>query len=741
MQYIKKFVFLLAICGFVVLVPQIGAMKSSQVESYTIDFETLGYDTEFLHSPYSSTDVYFGLPADWQLTEGASIQLNTTTVFSGVSTKEGSSLPNGVLEIFFNDVFIEAHTISAEGSFDIEAVIPPKALLSLRPDGRHHLRIVFDTDEDCRPDVKITVAILNSSAFILPYENVIPPTDLSRYPYPIYQRSFIPDSALVVVPAEPTAAEMQAALSIVAGLGHQTDGNLDVTIMAEDALTPAQMQENDLIIVGNIGNSSLVNDLVLPVPLTEDGFAQLGAEPDDGIVQLLLSPWNETNMVMVVTGATDEAIIKAGQAISEGDIQPYKRSDVAVITAVEPQLVQTAGYREEQTFADLGYKVETLHGPGSDTMRYYFYIPSGYGKDGDSFVDISYAHSALLDNTLSGLFVRLNKELIGSARFDSENAGQTSIHIPFPDSMMKTGWNELVIEGELFPYDVCADSERKRTWLTIYPESTLNLSLKEDEAGFGNSFVLAMYPEPFTLEPTLGNVAIILPDDDPAAWETAGTLLFDLGNQAAIPLADFAVAFADAIPEELNETYEWILVGQPIDLPILQTLGDDLPAPFIANSNKLAESAFPVSYQVPDGRETGFLELLRAPDDATRTIIAILGNSDDSVRWAAEKLIDPSQHNLNGNFALVTDSEVSISNTAFEPVTTPTITTTLSLTETVTGNSSAVETLVTSTSTDNGESPDWLLPVLMATAGLIVLILVGVAIYYLIKWMRRRRVA
>ena len=53
----------------------------------------------------------------------------------------------------------------------------------------------------------------------VPHKQILPPVNLTLLPLPFYQ-DFLPrDSVIIVVPNQPSAGELQAALSVAAGLG------------------------------------------------------------------------------------------------------------------------------------------------------------------------------------------------------------------------------------------------------------------------------------------------------------------------------------------------------------------------------------------------------------------------------------------------------------------------------------------------------------------------------------------
>ena len=185
--------------------------------------------------------------------------------------------------------------------------------------------------------------------------NLVPPdTNLVNFPRPILQNSFISDSALLVIADKPTAAEMKAALIVSAGLNSLSTSSVTLGLTTTSLLTEEEMKAGNIIFIGNAASLPVLQKLKLPMPIKNNVFENTGGNQDDGVIQLINSPWNNSYVVLVASGSTDVGTVKAAQAISTGVIQPNKTSNLAVIDKVDLKEVMSSQV-VDRTLTEMGY--------------------------------------------------------------------------------------------------------------------------------------------------------------------------------------------------------------------------------------------------------------------------------------------------------------------------------------------------------------------------------------------------
>ncbi|GAB4215345.1 MAG: cellulose biosynthesis cyclic di-GMP-binding regulatory protein BcsB [Roseiflexaceae bacterium] len=687
----------------------------------TISFARLGVEERSLRGPFDATYVDFSLPNDWELGAGAALKLQFNTFFARGNNAGGAGF-GGTLRVVLNGVTLNTILLDQTGERTLEVPLTSEALEAVRADGRHVVGLLLDTNEQCGEDQFTSVIIRPASALELPHRRVAPPTDLARLPQPIFQRSFTPDAAVLVVPDRPSTAEMQAALAVVAGFGRMTSGGLSLTLTPAGRLDAATRRANHLIVVGQASSFPLLGEAKLPAPPRGDGFDAPGAQPDDGIIQMAVSPWNNAKVLLVAGGASDAAVRKAGQALSGGAVQTGVRPDLAVVAEVQPG--ETAAAETiDQTFADLGYDSQRMSGLGGQYAGYQFVLPDGRSVGQEAYLDLVFVHAALLDYDQSSVTVSLNDEQIGSVRLDDTSTRLGSARLVLPAGLLRPGVNQLTVRADLIPRAVCADPRAAGLWMVIRPESLLHLP-----AGSGSAkdeprtTDLRRYPLPFSTGQNLAHLALVLQPDDPAGWAVAGQLVFDLGQRMQGQLADLVVAYGDAVPEPLRKERDLLLVGRPSALPLVGELASVLPAPFPAGSDFAQEPDAPVSYRLAPGTSLGYLQIAPSPWNKDRTILAVLGSTTEGLEWAGAALTTPRlRGTLRGNLAVINGEQIRSSELlprATQPL------------------SDTASTEPTPTPATGAARPATLL---LAAGGVLALLLLGGGVALWIWWRRRSR--
>jgi cellulose synthase operon protein B len=685
-----------------------------------VSFARLGAAEKSLRGPFDSASIDFNLPADWKIGAGAQLQLNLNTFFAGASTtgNRDSQSFGGTLQVLLNNVTLSTVLLDQPGERTITIPITTTALLSPRSDHRHMLNMILDTHEPCGAEQVTSVVIRSSSALLLPHQSVAPPTDLAQLPLPIVQRSFLPDTATIVVPDAPTAAELQAALTIAAGFGRMSSGALALDLIPAARLTDELKRSRHLIFAGKPSAFPLLREARLPAPLGANGFAAPGAAREDGIVQMAVSPWDNTKVLLIASGNDDSGIIKAAQAISSGSIRAGERPNLALIVATRPQAAATSA-SADRTLADLGYDAQTLYGLGGQYAGYRFDIPPGQAIDGDAYIDLVFAHTALLDYDQSDLMISVNDQPIASVRLDDNSTRIGSARLTLPASTLRPGSNQLTIRADLLPRVACTDPRGSGLWMVIRPESLLHLPLGPLQKSMVlKQLDLSSYPSLFTVGPNLSDLAVVLAPNDPASWNVAAQISTDLGRHMQGTLVDLAVAYGNAVPEQIRKERDLLLIGQPGKLPLLSELGSALPAPFELGSALASESDAAISYRTTQGISLGYLELLPAPWSVDRSILAVVGSTDQGLAWAGAALTTPQLRGaLTGNLAVIQGDQIDSRDTRPKGANAPT-----------------PEPTAATAPPEELQRPNTFL---LLAAGVVVLIMLGGAIFLVVWWRRR----
>jgi hypothetical protein len=652
--------------------PQTGSIPAEE-----LGFWEFKFTDQTLNGPYSTVDLKFGLPADWELLAGAELVLDLGVFFKDShSSQDGTEhrLLGGLLAVTMNGQPLSTVTLDRVGDTSARLAIPAAALKPVSRDYRHQLELSLSSAETCLFDVETSVIVRASSRFYLPYQQAPLPADLRQLPWPIFQQSPLsPDVATLVVSDRATQEELTAALNVAAGFGRMTGGRLQLDLVTTGQLASQQRDQNHLIFVGKTAGFPGLSLAAFPAPIFETGIDLSGVSPEAGIVQIAPSPWNPARAVLLVSGNNDAAVARAGQAIYAGAVMAQADPALAVVTDV-PVREPVLNVPTDRTFEELGYSKDMIKGLGLHLKDYLFYIPPGMVVSENAYAELTYSHSALLDYWRSGLVITLNGEPVGSARFSDESTQMGKLHVDLPASAIRPGNNLLTVEVHLNPRDYCMNAQFQDEWMTIWPGSQIHIPLiPAFQGGTNHPIELRDYPNLLSTNPSKGKLAFVLPVEA-QSWKVAGRLAFDLGyltgpwvdGRADLPVIaaanqsaantwgppEILAVFDGELPEALYQNYNLLLVGIPSDLALLGTLGDSAPLLFEPGSDTPANPSLQSGF--PTQGSPGYLELIVSPANAGPSILAVLGSTEQSMGWAARALSQTAARDqLSGDYALV----------------------------------------------------------------------------------------
>jgi len=700
----------------------------------TIYLFQLGQNDIQLTGPYDLTSLVFDLPADWKLTGSAELNLNLTialSLFADASTTLQFSGTGGNLIVEFNRQVVGSFPLNQNGETTIQILVPLEDLKPVRSDGRQELVFILDSGFSCLVNQQMTVIVDSSSSMTFPHETVLPDTSLARFPFPIYQASIYPDSALIAIPDQPTAEELQSALIVAAGLGRLTGLNLLLDLTPISKISPEVAANNHVVLVGKTASLPLIDQLELPLPLEGGKFQTPGGDENDGIVQMVHSPWTPQRVVLLVSGDTDAAVVKAAQAVSTGVLRPNTAPNLSVIQQVQTS-IQELSQQSDFTLLDRGYNNTLLERRGTDSVTYNFYIPPDRILGADAYFELVYGNSALLDYARSGLVIQVNGQPIGSVRFSDTTASRTMnrVQINIPPSTVVAGANQLEVISSLQPIDNCSVPNLRGMWANIWSDSRLHLPLIPTPIETAQVYDLGDFPAPLTFDSSLNTTAFVLQRDDLESWRSALQIAAYLGDRSNGSISLLQAYYGDEVPDSARSALNLLVIGMAPELPIVAEINEFLPAPFETASGIATERNMQVTFRIPPDSPVGYVELLPSPWSKNTLVIAALGNLQQGATWAASALYSPSLRSLlAGNLAVIndqqvitTDTRVALPEAAFLPTDQP------GLGPTPLPGEIPPVTI---------NRPTWILPALGVSLGLITLILLFV--FYNVYAQNRRR--
>jgi len=676
----------------------------------------LGKTEISLNGPFDTSTISFGLPADWKFTGDAQMNLNISTTFISAALGNSPLVVGGTLTVGFNRVTVATLVLSEIGTSNHTIDIPASLLVSPREDGLMELRFTLNSGISCVADQHMNVVINSASSTSFLYEEQKPDTALINFPRPIFQSTIFPDLAMVVIPDQPTALELQSAFTVISGLGNLSSGNLGLDLIPVSQLTEAQKAATHLIFVGKAASLPMLAELPLPLEVQKEAFPFTDGGQDNGVIQMVNSPWAVRNAVLVVSGNTDAGTLKAAQAVSTGIFQENTSPNLAIVEEIQDTAVP-APLSTDQSFADLGYSANQFTNRGVDSQTYSFYIPSGSSLSADAYLELAFGHSALLDYTTSGIVVLLNNQPIGSVRFSDTTAGQAinRTRVAIPPSVAIPGDNRVEIRANLEPLDDCTDPNLRGLWAVTWPESRLHLPFTSSQLNTQMNLDLTAYPAPMIFDSTLGTTAVIFKRDDLASWQSFARVASYLGDRSNGSITKLGVFFDDELSAADLSKYNLIVVGQPSNMAVMDELNAALPVPFEKGSDITQGKFLQVTYQIPPEVPIGYVELMPSPWNSEKVLIAAFGNTATGVNWSISALVDaPLRSQLAGDFAVINDTRIQTIDTRLVVAVANTP---------APQNITAPEVPATQPETSPSVSrPGWLVPALVLVIALIVFV-------------------
>lgn len=715
------------------------AYSSAPVDMSAPDYQTEGADTIGFYQirptdiqligPYDETSLAYGLPADWSLNGSPTLNLELSVAISSLSGFVANDINSqvisvgGTLTVEYNREVVGTFPFTQNGDFSKTVQIPLELTKSVRDDGRQELVFILDSGFSCLLNQQMTVTVHTSSNITYSHTSVLPDTNLARYPFPIYQGSIFPDQALIVLPDKPTAEELQSAMIISAGLGKLSNLRMTLDLTTAGKLTTEQTLSQNLILVGKGSEFSILDGLPLPMPVTSGKFQTQAERVDDGIVQMVNSPWNKGRVVLLVSGDTNAAVIKSAKALSTGVLRSNTSSNLSIVQDVQASEIQNMPSKNDVTLAELGYENAMLERRGVDVATFRFFVPSGTTLDPDAYFEMFFGNSALLDFARSGLVVQVNGQPVGSVRFSETTAAEAMnrLQINIPSSVVISGINTLDVVSSLQPIDNCSAPNLRGLWATIWSDSRLHIPLIPSLTVATPVLSLSDFPAPFVFDSSLGNTAFVLQRDDLESWSSALEVAAYLGERSDGAIISLNTYFADDIPESERADKNFIVMGLAPQMPIMTELNELLPAPFESQSGIATENNMQVTFRIPANSPVGYVELLQSPWNKNNIIIVSVGNLRQGTSSAIASLYTSSlRSRLAGNFAVINDQQVTTADTR---ISIPQI----AISSTA-PDLSLIPPLVDTTIPVAIERPAWILPALLFAIGMVALILIVVII-------------
>jgi cellulose synthase operon protein B len=286
-------------------------------------FAQLGIEAREVQGPGEHfVDLFFERPPGWSLREGSRLELAIAT--STAIRPDTSWVVASVNGYVLGTHRLEASSIANERRYQFEL---PVGLLNTTLDGQPvrdlalQLRFFLDSPqtrcETVAPE-SASVIVLPTSAWILPHDQAAA-IDLGRFPAPLLDG----DAPLhVVLPASPSAEEMEAGLLVLTALGRWSYGQVAAPRLVTANQVDTQLRgQGHLVLLGEAGRNPLLEEAAKQIPslteATQPEAYRVGATAPPASLHLARSPWSRVHTVLAIQSNSPEGLGLAARALGQ----------------------------------------------------------------------------------------------------------------------------------------------------------------------------------------------------------------------------------------------------------------------------------------------------------------------------------------------------------------------------------------------------------------------------------------
>ena len=605
-----------------------------------LSFEQLGYDSRNLRNHDAQHWFYFNLPGNFEILPTENY-LDLVTTHYPASPDQPSTLEIELAGSLIGTVPLQdTNPISPTSRIGIPA--------DLLTTGQNILHLRLDTGGSCENlGALLDVLVDSSSSISFNYRQNPYPTDLALYPYPFTEVSLLDIPTTIVIPDQPSANILSAVATIAAGLGQASNGTMNIRIVTTSDFDSSLEANSHLLVLGTPDSQPLLQELDLSRPVDE---ALL--DPEQGLLEEIVSPWNPFRLALVVSGLDDEGILKASQALNRRAHFLGMKGSAAIVLELAPVGSDETRQASTLTFEALGYDDEIAYGTRADIFNYNFALPLGWQMEEPAFFLLKFSHADILSPTASVVDVELNGIPLSSTLLNEENKLNGETIVSLPQHRLRLGQNRLrvMVQNMLSDGDECGNLANQRAWTVISNQSEIFLPYTVRDVAAD----LSLFPYPFSQSTGIDDTLFVLPEElTQAALNQLAMVAVRLGSASLTEKLSLSVQYSSAVDEAVLKDFHIILLGRPTQNVLFEQINQTLPHPFVSNSDTLEPLAVDTVVFSPDPtRDAGILELTTSPWNEAKSLLTLTGTTEQGIDYAVEGVLS-SDRRLAGNLAIV----------------------------------------------------------------------------------------
>lgn len=517
-------------------------------------------------------------------------------------------------------------------------------------------------------DELLWFTVHTTSNFVLNYQDKKADPILNKFPLPfVLDSGILENDVTFILPDEPTSAETNAAALISAKLGQYASWRtLNVHFADQrDALTTPDALIGNIILVGQANHLALLDNMDVPWKIENGSIMDIGGDPypeNAGILWTGRFLDNDYKSVLVITGNTNESLIKAAKALTMDSIVEQLPGSLALVEQVPASISAQTTYTPTFTLAKYQYQDNTSWGTSEQQIAYTLPFATSWKVINDVILNLHFSHSDFGDSNKSYITILMNGTPADTIQLTIDNADDAWQEVVIPARLFDFGDNILTIvsninnpEGDRDARYACLDVDLTASWIVVFADSEMTVPLGPSS----DALSINEFPYAFIGKSDLSDFGFILPDEtnktiDEMVLRLSGFLGHYL-NGEGIGLHVYNPAELAGVKEKPTHL---IMIGLPTQNSEIAKLNERLPQPFEEGTNN--PMALNDVVQVnPNFADIGYLQALL--DLEGNPILVATGTSDKGIGWAVDALMDTTNiKNLYGDLAL-TRAEGSIS--------------------------------------------------------------------------------
>ena len=335
-------------------------------------------------------DIHYDLYEDWSATDQPGLPTNSALRTFGPDRP--------FLDVMINNIMAGSFTPVVGTDQYARILIPEDVLLgqtttNIYNDFTVEIQYYGNRDNFCYYDG--AVKIYDDTKIGFGFVPLNPQRNIADFPRPLTQDSFLAETIQVVIPDNYSQGDLEALATVSAAVGGGTYGNVSLNVLKASEATPEVIKDHSVIVIGQPRNNSFLLSLyqrqMLPTGLSANNIIQYGGKPlseADGVLQEIQSEYNATYTFFVITGSSDQAVMRAAKALSSLPIGLEGNLLVVRDDGPEPVYLETPFVR---TFGQLGFNATTFYGLGVRTAFLQFYVPRNWIIQDGASIDLVYA--------------------------------------------------------------------------------------------------------------------------------------------------------------------------------------------------------------------------------------------------------------------------------------------------------------------------------------------------------------